>query len=97
MEGKSVGWKLAIAAELKRRSNATDRWLAETMKMGNLHEVSRKVAAWQREPDERMPSLLAQTPRPVPAGWPRPDRGQGPMAGVLDFFAAHVFAGKRGG
>ena len=64
MEGKSVGWKLAIAAELKRRSPATNRWLAETMKMGNLHEVSRKVAAWQREPDEPMPSLLAKTPNP---------------------------------
>lgn len=64
MEGKSAGWKLAIAAELKRRSTVTNRWLAETMKMGNLHEVSRKVAAWRRAPDQRMQSLLAKTPNP---------------------------------
>ena len=64
VEGKSAGWKLAIASDLKRRSTVTNRWLAETMKMGNLHEVSRKVAAWQRAPDRRMQSLLAKTPNP---------------------------------
>ncbi len=31
--------------------------------MGNPHEVSRKVAAWQRQPDKRMQSLLVNTPQ----------------------------------
>ncbi len=31
VERKSAGWKLAIAAELKRRSTVTERWLAGTM------------------------------------------------------------------
>jgi hypothetical protein len=30
---------------------ATNRWLGITLQMGNLHEVSRKVAAWTRQPD----------------------------------------------
>ena len=45
-EGKSVEWKLAVAAMLKRRTTATNRWLAESLHMGNMYEVSRKVAAW---------------------------------------------------
>ena len=63
MEGKSADWKRAIAAELKRRSTVTNRGLAETMQMGNLHEVGRKVAAWQRKPEKRIQSLLVKTPR----------------------------------
>ena len=39
-------WKLAVAAMLKRRTTATNRWLAESLHMGNMYEVSRKVAAW---------------------------------------------------
>ena len=34
---------------------AANCWLAATMHMDNLHEVSRKVSAWTRQPD---PSLL---------------------------------------
>ena len=75
VEIKSAGWKLAIAAELKRRSTVTNRWLAETMQMGNLHEVSRKVAAWQRKPDQRMQSLLVKTPRTDSVGF-LPGRGK---------------------
>ncbi len=44
MAGKSADRKLAIAAELERRSMVTNRWLAEAMQMDNPHEVSRKVA-----------------------------------------------------
>ena len=33
---------------------AANCWLAATMHMDNLHEVSRKVSAWTRQPD---PSL----------------------------------------
>ena len=49
--GKSVDWKLALAAELKARTTATNRWLGTQLHLGNMHEVSRKVAAWIREPD----------------------------------------------
>ena len=49
--GKSADWKLALAAGLKARTTVTNRWLATTLHMGNLHEVSRKVAAWNRRPD----------------------------------------------
>jgi REP element-mobilizing transposase RayT len=49
--GKSVDWKLAIAAALKTRTTVTNRWLATTLHMGNLHEVSRKVGVWSRQPD----------------------------------------------
>jgi hypothetical protein len=47
-DGKSAEWKLALAAALKARTTVTNRWLGETLHMGNLHEVSRKVAAWTR-------------------------------------------------
>ncbi|MGH8018219.1 MAG: transposase [Opitutaceae bacterium] len=49
-EGKSVEWKLAISAALKTHATVTNRWLAETLHMGNMHEVSRKVSAWSRRP-----------------------------------------------
>ena len=45
-EGKSAAWKLAIAAALKGRTTVTNRWLADNLHMGNMYEVSRKVAAW---------------------------------------------------
>jgi REP element-mobilizing transposase RayT len=50
-EGKSVTWKLAMAAALKERTTVTNRWLSETLHLGNRHEVSRKVSAWSREQD----------------------------------------------
>jgi len=53
VEGKSADWKLAIAAELKRRRTVTNHRLAGTLPIGNFHEVSRQVAAWQRPPDQR--------------------------------------------
>lgn len=37
---------LALAAALKRRTTVTNRWLADSLHMGNMYEVSRKVAAW---------------------------------------------------
>ena len=49
--GKSVDWKLALAAGLKARTTATNRWLGTALHLGNMHEVSRKVTAWTREPD----------------------------------------------
>jgi hypothetical protein len=56
--GKSEDWKLAIAAALKARTTVTNRWLATTLHMGNLYEVSRKVAAWSRDPDPALQSKL---------------------------------------
>ena len=56
--GKSETWKLAIAAALKARTTVTNRWLAATLHMGNLSEVSRKVAAWTRDPDPALQSKL---------------------------------------
>ncbi len=46
--GKSEPWKLAVAAALKARTTVTNRWLSEHLRMGNHHEVSRKVSAWIR-------------------------------------------------
>jgi hypothetical protein len=61
---KSVDWKLALASALKARTTVTNRWLATTLHMGNLHEVSRKVAAWIRKPDPVLQMKLAPTPNP---------------------------------
>ncbi len=49
--GKSEAWKLQLAAELKATTTVTNRWLGQNLHMGNLHEVSRKVAAWGRRHD----------------------------------------------
>lgn len=56
--GKSEEWKLALAAALKERTTATNRWLAATLHMGNLHEVSRKVTAWSRKPNANLVKAL---------------------------------------
>jgi len=45
---KSAGWKTALAATMKARTTATNRWLGEQLNMGGLHAVSRQVSAWRR-------------------------------------------------
>ncbi|MBI2516105.1 MAG: transposase [Opitutae bacterium] len=62
--GKSVAWKLALAAVMKERTTVTNRWLAATLHMGNLHEVSRKVTAWARQPDRQLLGKLSATTGP---------------------------------
>ena len=62
--GKSADWKLAVAATLKAQTTVTNRWLATAMHLGNLHEVSRKVAAWTRQPNAVLLKKLGQTPNP---------------------------------
>lgn len=57
-EGKSVPWKLALAAAMKTKTVATNRWLGEHLHMGNMHEVSRKVSAWIKAPDAELASKL---------------------------------------
>ena len=54
LAGKSVDWKLATAATLKARTTVTNRGLATTLHMGNMHEVSRKVRAWNRRPNSSL-------------------------------------------
>jgi putative transposase len=56
--GKSTEWKLAAAAALKTRTTVTNRWLATTLRMGNMYEVSRKVSAWSRQPDPALQKKL---------------------------------------
>jgi REP element-mobilizing transposase RayT len=63
-EGKSVAWKLAVAAAMKARTTVTNRWLAEHLEMGNMYEVSRKVAHWLRNPDPALAKKLKLTPNP---------------------------------
>lgn len=46
--GKSAEWKVALAATLKSRTTATNRWLTTNLNLGNLHETSRKISAWRR-------------------------------------------------
>jgi putative transposase len=58
---KSAPWKSALAAALKTRTTATNRWLGENLNMGGLHEVSRKTAAWLRLPDPVMAKKLGVT------------------------------------
>jgi REP element-mobilizing transposase RayT len=62
--GKSEDWKIAIAAALKVRTTVTNRWLATTLHLGNLFEVSRKVAAWMRNPEPRLCKKLHITTNP---------------------------------
>jgi putative transposase len=58
---KTAPWKAAIAAAMKERTTATNRWLAGALNMGGLHEVSRYVSAWNREPDAEIRSKLWPT------------------------------------
>ena len=60
-ESKSAGWKVALAAALKTRTTATNRWLGENLNMGGLHEVSRQVSAWHRQPDPALQKKLGPT------------------------------------
>ena len=62
--GKSVPWKLAVAAAMKLHTTATNRWLAENLAMGNLHEVSRKVQAWRRHPDSKLARAIGLSSSP---------------------------------
>lgn len=59
-DGKSEPWKIALACALKRRTTATNRWLGENLKLGALHEVSRKISQWKRQPDPVLDRKLEQ-------------------------------------
>lgn len=57
-ERKSAPWKAALAAAMKARTTATNRWLGEHLHMGGLHEVSRLAGTWQRAPDSALRKRL---------------------------------------
>jgi REP element-mobilizing transposase RayT len=64
VESKSAPWKVALGAALKQKTTVTNRWLSERLNLGNLYEVSRKVNAWQRDPEPEIARLLGLTPNP---------------------------------
>jgi hypothetical protein len=53
-DGKSVRWKVALAAVMRTRTTATNRWMNEHVHVGNLDEESRKINFWLREPDSAL-------------------------------------------
>ncbi len=55
---KSASWKLAIAAAMKLRGAATNRWLTGYLGLGAINEASRNIAAWQRTPDPDLTEWL---------------------------------------
>ena len=58
-DGKSAEGKRALAAALQAQTPVTNRWLGEPLELGNLHAVSRKVAAGTRGP------AVARGQRPI--------------------------------
>jgi REP element-mobilizing transposase RayT len=58
-EAKSAAWKVELAAAMKAKTTVTNRWLGEHLNMGGLHEVSRRVAAWQRKTRPQGKPLLS--------------------------------------
>ncbi len=47
---KGAAWKVAVAAWMKRETDASNGWLAEHLKMGNPTGVSQVVGAVTRQP-----------------------------------------------
>ena len=92
--GKSAEWKRALAAALKAQTTVTNHWLGEALYLGNLHEVSRKIAAWTRGPavargQRSIKSTCAQlinvnpkAPKPGPVRLPVPV-GEGPIVAAV--------------
>lgn len=60
-ERKSAPWKAALAAVMKARTTATNRWLGEHLHMGGLHAVSRQAGAWLRAPEPTLQNKLRFT------------------------------------
>lgn len=45
-DAKGATWKVAIAAEMKRRTTASNPWLSERLNMGSPFRLSRLVSQW---------------------------------------------------
>jgi hypothetical protein len=50
-----------LATAMKTRTTATNRWLGETLNIGGLHEVSRQVSAWNRDPEAALQKKMRLT------------------------------------
>lgn len=46
LDPKGAIWKVAIAAEMKQRTNASNPWLAENLNMGSPYRLSRLASAF---------------------------------------------------
>ena len=55
---KSASWKTALAAAMKDRTTAPNRWLGAALSIGGLHEVGRQVGVWKQNPDPRLMKKL---------------------------------------
>ena len=62
--GKSADWKIALAVAMKARTMATNRWLANTLHLGNMYEVSRTASVWRNRPEPKLAKRLGITPNP---------------------------------
>jgi hypothetical protein len=79
-------------------ATVTNRWRAGSMPMGNLHEVSRQVAACRENPTSEGHSCSSkpQTPKLDPVGFPKPTQmyRQAASAGKLWGLPTRRFAAR---
>ena len=55
---KSAGWKVRVADELKRTTQAPNGWIAERLNMGSGTAVSQYVGQWRRNAQRRKTTKL---------------------------------------
>jgi hypothetical protein len=58
-EPKSAAWKVALAAEMKATTTATNKWLGKALAMGSPYTVSRLASACRVTPGAAEPFLRA--------------------------------------
>jgi REP element-mobilizing transposase RayT len=59
-EPKGAVWKVAVAARMKRTTDASNGWLAERLKMGSATRVSQVVGDLARNPDSPAAQIYQQ-------------------------------------
>ena len=57
---KGASWKVAVAAWMKRETDASNGWLAESLDMGSATRVSQAVGALARQRNSHSATLLAR-------------------------------------
>jgi putative transposase len=62
-EPKSAPWKVAVAAEMKASTTATNHWLGQALGMGSPYTVSRLASACRVAPGRSAPFLRAMAKR----------------------------------
>ncbi|RRJ94362.1 transposase [Opitutaceae bacterium TAV4] len=62
---KSADWKVAVAAEMKRRTTATNQWISDALGMGSMFTVSRlaKECREGKRAAKHLKRLAAKTPK----------------------------------